>query len=47
MFGIVLAKMLLFGADVDELELYDYHTDGIIENLTCSRPDYLELLKLW
>jgi len=46
LFGIVLAKMLLFGDDVENTELYDWKTDLITANLECSFQPYKQLIVL-
>lgn len=46
LFGIVLAKMLLCGEDIESEDLLDYKTQLITRTIPCSHSPYMDLLDL-
>ena len=47
LFAIVLAKLLLFGKDIDDKELYNYKNASIdIAELECKEESFKQMISL-
>src|SRR5687767_10924219 len=46
LYGIVLAKLLIFGGDVDDMDLFDFRTGKVTAELKSSVQSYRDMIDL-